>query len=93
MTRNEFEKCKLFREEWRVIQVVFSNSAFIDEIITNDHVLAVYEISNEVIVDLAPADSAGFKWTEAAQFKPPADAWRPFVIAPDPTFSARGFGG
>jgi hypothetical protein len=91
LTRNEFDKGKLYGIEWRVLQVVFANAAFIAPRVTAGHVLGVFELSADSIMRLAPADTDGFRWMESAQFEVPTDAWVAIPLAPDPDFSVPGF--
>jgi hypothetical protein len=91
ITRNEYEKSKLHGSEWRLLQVVFSNAAFVAEQIDASHVEAIYELSAEMLSQVVPKDTKGFVWKESAELMPESSAWSVVSVVPDPSFSLPGF--
>lgn len=91
LTRNEFDKSLVYGREWRVLQVIFANAAFVAPRVMNEHVLAVHALPAGAVASLAPPDTAAFRWMESAQFHPKEDAWSSFPVSPHPNFSAPGF--
>ena len=80
ITRNEYNVCRQFRNEWRVVQVTFESAVMSDPVITACHVLAISELASEHLAGLVPADSATFRWTESAIVRPPAKFWVPSTL-------------
>lgn len=91
LTRNEYDKARLWGTEWRLIQVVFSQQAFFADRIGAQHVVGMNELSAAAVSRLAPPDSASFRWIESAQFSPAAHDWSKVEITLDPNFSTPGF--
>jgi hypothetical protein len=77
LSRNEFNKCRQYGYEWRLVQVTFDSSVFTDDSISASHVLALNELAGRDLLDLVPPDSATFRWTESAVIHPPIDSWGP----------------
>lgn len=77
LSRNEFDKCRQYGREWRLVQVIFDSSVFTDESISASHVLAINELAGLELLDLVPPDSATFRWTDSAVIHPPVDSWSP----------------
>jgi hypothetical protein len=84
LSRNEFEKSRVFGAEWRLVQVIFKPSAFLGTEISTAHVEAIRELSAGTIGDVVPADTPEFVWQESAHIRPPSLAWRLSAIAPAP---------
>lgn len=91
LTRNEFDHCRLFGPEWRLLQVVFCPQAFYAERIGAQHVLEVIEVAGDVVSKLPPADSDNFLWMESAKFIPVVADWQRVAIRLDPAFFVPGF--
>ena len=87
ISRNEYEKSKVFRNEWQLIQVVFSNAAFVSNQLDVGHVEEVRRLRDCALERLVPADTPEFRWSESAEISPPADAWETADIALDPDFN------
>lgn len=77
LSRNEFDKCRQYGREWRLVQVTFNSSVFTDDSISAIHVLAITELAGRELLDLVPLDSAAFRWTDSAVIQPPVDSWGP----------------
>lgn len=92
LTRNEYDKARLWGSEWRLIQLVFSQQAFFAERISGQHVVDVLDLSADAILRLAPADTPEFRWMESAEFTPAVEDWRKISINFDPNFTTSGFG-
>lgn len=80
LSRNEFDKCRQYGREWRLVQVTFDSSVFTDESISASHVLGIRELAGRKLLNLVPPDSATFRWTDSAVIHPSIDSWRPFEL-------------
>ncbi|CAN7410193.1 DUF3883 domain-containing protein [Pseudarthrobacter oxydans] len=78
LSRNEFNRCRQYGPEWRLIQVTFDSSIFTDDSISASHVLAISELEGSKLLGLVPPDTAAFRWTESAVIQPPPDYWLPY---------------
>lgn len=76
LSRNEFDKCRHYGDEWRLIQVTFDSAIFSDNSISASHISAIRELYSRELIDLVPPDSNAFRWTESSLIQPPIDAWR-----------------
>lgn len=76
LSRNEFDKCRYYGNEWRLVQVIFDSSVFTDDSIAASHVLAIRELAGSELLLLVPPDSGTFRWTDSAVIHPPIDAWQ-----------------
>ena len=90
ISRNEFDKSVAYGREWRLIQLTFTNRAFIDDELDISHVESVRELQFGTLLDLIPADTQSFRWTESALITVPDARWRSLDLALDPTFVTRG---
>lgn len=77
LSRNEFDKCRKYGHEWRLVQVTFDSLIFTDDSISASHVLAIRELAGSELLDLVPPDSTTFRWTDSAVVRPRGDAWVP----------------
>lgn len=77
LSRNEFNKCRQYGHEWRLVQVIFDSSVFTDDSISATHVLAISELFGRELLDFVPPDSATFRWAESAVIHPSIDSWHP----------------
>lgn len=91
ITRNEFEKSIRYGSEWRLVQVVFSNKAFVAECLDSSHIEELRELRPGALEWLVPSDTPSFKWSKSAQVTPPSDAWLPCGLVLDLVFSTEGF--
>lgn len=91
ISRNEFDKSKLHGKEWRLIQLTFTNHAFVDDQLDASHIESIHELTSGVLQELVPADTDAFRWTESAFITAPSDAWRPADIVLDTDFRCKGF--
>jgi hypothetical protein len=90
ITRNEYDKSKLYRSEWRLLQVIFTADAFHTDRIDASHVREIIQLSAEALWKVIPADHPGFFWTESAEVVPDPEAWTTTTIELDPNFSVAG---
>jgi hypothetical protein len=90
LSRNEYEKCLRHGSEWRLIQVVFSNAAFVASRLDLSHIKEVYEVSAADIRSIIPPDSPGFKWEDSALLTPARESWQIWDSRPRPDFSIEG---
>ena len=91
LSRNEYNKSRIYGSQWRLVQVVFKVSAFTAERIYCVHVETVLQLKNDTIAALVPPDPPGFVWMESAELKPDAAAWAPLEIELDHSFTTAGF--
>ncbi len=77
LSRNEYNKCLLYGDEWLLTQVVFANSAFVASCLEPTHIVGIFEVSAREIASAVPPDTPEFTWTESAMITPPPEAWRP----------------
>ncbi|WP_161801106.1 protein NO VEIN domain-containing protein [Kitasatospora griseola] len=91
LTRHEFETCRRYGAGWRVIQVVFTASAFTATSLDRSHVDEMLQLSSAAIVDMVPPDTPRFVWEDSALLKPPVELWLPTGLEPGDDFQAIGF--
>src|SRR5260370_29852161 len=91
LSRHEFDTSRRFSESWRLLQVVFADTAFVADILTFEHVSDIRELPASVIRRMVPPDTPEFSWRDAAITTPPADAWIPSMLTLDPEFTRPGF--
>lgn len=91
LSRNEFDKSKLYGKEWRLIQITFSNSAFFADEISCVHVESIRELEAGALHEIVPADSENFRWDESAFISPGIEKWKTLQLALNPSFVTSGF--
>lgn len=91
LSRNEFDKSRLYGKDWRLIQVTFSNSAFFANEINCSHVEFVRELEAGVLDEIIPDDSKNFRWDKSAFISPNVEKWRTLKLALNPSFVTSGF--
>lgn len=91
LTRNEYEKSRLFGTEWRLLQVVFSTRAFVAERLTAVEIEEVLELHEGALDALVPPDTNAFKWMESAEITTAADVWRRIDIELPHDFAIASF--
>jgi hypothetical protein len=91
ISRNEFEKSSHYGPQWRLLQVIFTNAAFLSDHLDSSHVASVRELRYGVLQELVPADTQSFKWAESAQITTTSEVWGSTDIELDPDFRTTGF--
>jgi hypothetical protein len=91
ISRNEFEKSSQYGREWRLVQVVFSNKAFVSERLDASHIDIVRELRHGVLQELVPTDTEAFRWMKSARISTNLDFWRTADVTLDPGYSTDGF--
>jgi hypothetical protein len=91
ISRNEFEKSQMYGKGWRLIQIVFTNRAFVDNQLTASHIHAMRQLDAATLAKLVPKDTPCFKWTESALITAPAASWVPTDLVLDEDFVVKGF--
>lgn len=91
ISRNEFDKSVLHGKEWRLIQLTFSNRAFVDDKLNISHVESIQELKFGTLQEISPADTGSFRWTESARITAPISKWQPAQLKLDPDFVTSGF--
>lgn len=86
LSRNEFNKCVQYGQEWRLIQVTFDSSIFTDRFVSASHILSIKEIASRTLQDLVPHDTATFEWSESAILRPPTRSWVPSKLSVPESF-------
>ena len=92
LSRNEFDKCVKYGDEWRLIQVVFSSAAFVSPLVNCSHVEAIRELHAFELRALVPPDTDNFMWEKSAVLRPEGDTWHALELRPTPEFVIKGFG-
>ena len=90
LSRNEFDKSVMHGREWRLIQLTFSNHAFIDDELNISHVDSIRELRSEALLEIIPSDTAYFRWTESALIMVPDRYWQSPNLKLDPNFVTKG---
>ena len=75
VSRNEYDKAAAFGSSWRLIQVCFASGIVVRKRATCADVLSIRELPASSLIVLAPPSTDGFRWVEAAEFRPPHDSW------------------
>jgi Domain of unknown function (DUF3883) len=75
LTRNEFDKSVEYPSQWRLVQVVFMNRAFVQRKLDASNVLGVFQLKTGALSRVIPADSGAFRWTGSAEVHPMPDEW------------------
>ena len=75
VTRNEYETAVAFASSWTLVQVCFASLIVINRRATSSDVLDIRKLSASSLVSLAPPATDGFRWLDAAEFRPPQDLW------------------
>lgn len=92
LSRNEFEKSKLYGPSWRLAQLVFADEAFVSAELNSKHVRVVKELHSDALRILVPPDTASFEWEVSAKIRAPEEMWTTVDFRISPTFSIPGFG-
>lgn len=91
LTRNEFEACRIHRDRWLLVQVVFNGSAFTEDVLDASSVLGIFELEPDRVLDIVPQDTSNFSWADSALLRPPEDWWQESTLVLDPDFQTTGF--
>lgn len=91
ISRNEFDKSVSYGKEWRLIQLTFSNRAFVDDKLNISHVESIQELKFGTLQEITPPDTDAFCWTESALITAPMPKWHPAQLTLDPDFVTMGF--
>ncbi|WP_192255594.1 DUF3883 domain-containing protein [Mesorhizobium caraganae] len=87
VSRNEFDKAAQYDATWRLIQVVFSSQIILDKRAVRSNIIMFRELASHRLRALAPPPTAEFRWTESAEFRPPASDWSASALDPEPGFN------
>jgi hypothetical protein len=77
LSRNEFDQCRQYSDEWLLVQVEFAPEALTAESLSASHVSAIRELPTAMLLAIPPPESAQFFWDTSARIAPPASAWVP----------------
>lgn len=77
LSRNEFDQCRRYSDEWLLVQVEFAPEALTAESLTASHVSSIRELSTGALLAIPPPESTQFYWETSARIAPPASAWVP----------------
>jgi len=75
LSRNEFEKSRVFGPDWTLVQVQFTGAALTADPITAEHISSARELSSAALLGFAPPDTAHFRWESSARVTPAPNAW------------------
>jgi hypothetical protein len=81
LSRNEYDQCRRFADEWKLIQVEFSGRAVVSDCITNEHVRSIRELPAGEVVDMTPTGLVEFEWEASCRMTPSLHRWRESSIA------------
>lgn len=91
LSRNEFDKSRLYGGEWALVQVVFTSSAHLADILDPSHVAGFYQLTPGTLSEVVPADTPHFNWEGSALITPSEECWKPMGLEPESTFRTAGF--
>ncbi|WP_128911005.1 protein NO VEIN domain-containing protein [Granulicella sibirica] len=75
LTRNEYEKSLLYGSQWRLVQIVFLNRAFVQKRFDAENVLGAYQLKDGALQRVIPSDTESFRWTESAELQFTLEDW------------------
>lgn len=75
VSRNEYDKAVAFGPSWRLIQVCFASGVVVRKHVTCADVLSIRELPASSLIKLSPPATDGFRWVEAAEFRPSPGSW------------------
>ena len=75
LTRNEYQKSLQYGSQWRLLQVVFLNRAFVERRFDRSNVLGTYQLRDGALERVIPPDSQEFRWVESAELRLPQEDW------------------
>ena len=75
LTRNEYEKSLLYGSQWRLVQIVFRNKAFVQKRFDASNVLGAYQLREGALQRVIPSDTESFRWTESADLHFNPEDW------------------
>lgn len=88
ISRNEFDVAKRMGERWKLVQVTFSSRVIARGRATSGDVERIRELESHSLVEMAPAEKEGFRWTEAAEIRPSETEWKPSNLRVGEEFEA-----
>nr|WP_239062107.1 DUF3883 domain-containing protein [Streptomyces sp. SID13031] len=80
LSRNEFDQCRRYSDEWRLVQVEFASGALTAESLTRSHVSAIRELTSGKLLAIPPPETAHFYWETSARIAPASRAWLPSTL-------------
>lgn len=90
LSRNEYDKSLIYGREWRLVQLTFSNRAFVDSTLNSSHVESIRELKFGALDAFIPKDTDNFRWSESSQINAPDAYWQPVILKMDPEFVTPG---
>ncbi|MEQ8307736.1 MAG: DUF3883 domain-containing protein [Hoeflea sp.] len=88
ISRNEFEVAKRMGGRWKLVQVTFSSRVIARGRATAADVEGIRELTSHSLIDMAPVEKKGFRWTEAAEIRPSETEWKPSNLRVGEEFEA-----
>lgn len=76
ISRNEFDVAKRMGKRWKLVQVTFSSRVIASGRATAGDVERIRELASHSLVEMAPVEKEGFRWTEAAEIRPSESEWK-----------------
>jgi hypothetical protein len=67
LSRNEYQKSLQYGSQWRLLQIVFYNRAFVDGKFDTSNVLGIFQLKEGALQRAIPPDSKSFRWVESAE--------------------------
>lgn len=81
LSRNEFEKCRRYPDQWRLVQVAFTPAALTADAITASHIGFIRELLARDLADISPPETKSFYWEGSARITPSASLWASSSLA------------
>jgi hypothetical protein len=75
LTRNEYQKSLQHGSQWRLVQVVFLNRAFVGRKFDALNVKGIYQLRDGALQRVIPPDTDNFRWAESAELQLPHGDW------------------
>ena len=87
LSRNEYDVACSEPNAWRIVQVTFSSSILISQLVKKEDIIEFRELEAASLIQLAPEPSEEFRWIESARFTPPPSKWLPSNLEVGERFS------
>ena len=92
ISRNEFEVAKRMGKRWKLVQVIFSSRVIATGRAIYEDVERIRELTSQSLIEMAPIEKEGFRWTGAAEIRPGDNEWKPCKLPVEEDFEVFFFG-
>ena len=80
LSRNEYEKSLQYGSQWRLIQLVFLNKAFVNKQFDSLNVAGAFQLREGTLQQVVPVDTEWFRWVDSAELTVPSTYWLPVKL-------------